>query len=112
MITIQARSTVDEHGVATLRVPSGIIPGEHEVVVVIGEAPPSGKTPIRVGLPRHDVGIIPPEHSTLRDWTGDLEQKIAKSTKQMIGLNEAAVNQSWTPAFLRFLRDLLFESGR
>jgi hypothetical protein len=66
MITIQTRVTVDEHGVATLRVPSDVVPGEHDVVVVIGEGPPSRKSPIMAGFPRHDVRINLPERSTFR----------------------------------------------
>ena len=66
MVAIQTRVTVDEYGVATLRVPSDVVPGEHEVAVVIGEAPPSRKAPIMAGFPRHDVRIELPERSTFR----------------------------------------------
>ncbi len=35
MITIQTRVTVDEQGVTTVRLPHGIAPGGHEIVLVI-----------------------------------------------------------------------------
>ena len=66
MITIQIRVTVDEQGVTTLRLPPGIAPGEHEIVLVIGEAPAARQTPIMVGFPRHDVKVDLPEGFTFR----------------------------------------------
>lgn len=64
MITIQIRVTVDEQGVTTVRLPSGIAPGEHEIV--LGEAPASRQTPIMAGFPRHDVKVDLPEGFTFR----------------------------------------------
>ena len=64
MITIQTRITVDEQGVTTLRLPPGIAPGEHEIVLVIGEVPAARQTPIMAGFPRHDVKVDLPEGFT------------------------------------------------
>jgi hypothetical protein len=66
MITIQARVTVDEQGWAMLRVPSEIAPGEHDVVVVIEQAPSVKKAPIMTGFPRHDVQVHLPADFTFR----------------------------------------------
>jgi hypothetical protein len=66
MITIQTRVTVDEQGVTTVRLPPGIAPGEHEIVLVIGEAPAARQTPIMAGFPRHDVKVDLPEGFTFR----------------------------------------------
>ena len=66
MITIQARVTVDEHGVTTLQLPPGIAPGEHEVVLVIGEAPAARQTPIMAGFPKYDVKVDLPEGFSFR----------------------------------------------
>jgi hypothetical protein len=57
MIAIQTRVTVDEQGLAMLRLPSAITPGEHDVVVVIEENPATRKVPVMVGFPRHEVQI-------------------------------------------------------
>ncbi len=66
MITIQTRVTVDENGVTTLTLPPGIAPGEHEVVLVIGEAPAARRTPIMAGFPSHDVKVDLPEGFSFR----------------------------------------------
>jgi len=66
MITIQTRVSVNEHGVTTLRLPPGIAPGEHEVVLVIGEAPAARQTPIMAGFPSHDVKVDLPEGFSFR----------------------------------------------
>jgi hypothetical protein len=66
MITVQARVTVDEHGVTTLKLPPGIAPGEHEVVLVIGDATAAKQAPIMEGFPRHDVKVDLPEGFTFR----------------------------------------------
>jgi hypothetical protein len=55
MITVRTRVTVDDNGVATLRLPPDIPPGPHEAVVVIEEALAQEQAPIREWLPRHDV---------------------------------------------------------
>ena len=52
--------------VAMLRVPSEITPGEHEVVVVIEQDPPTRKVPIMAGFPRHDVQVDLPADFTFR----------------------------------------------
>ena len=56
MITVQARVTVDEQGMATLRLPPQVTPGEHEVVVVIDEPAKSGAPLL---FSSHDVGPWP-----------------------------------------------------
>ena len=66
MITIQTRVTVDEYGVTTLRLPPGIAPSEHEVVLVIGETPAARQRPIMAGFPTHDVKVDLPEGFTFR----------------------------------------------
>jgi hypothetical protein len=66
MFTIQTQVTVDEQGVTTLRLPPGIAPGEHEVVLVIGEAQAARQTPIMAGFPRHAVQVDLPEGFTFR----------------------------------------------
>ena len=81
MITVQTRITVDDHGVATLRLPPDITPGPHEAVVVIEEAlaqnkassSTQDKTSIREWLPRHDVPwpFSPTETFRREDMYGD-----------------------------------------
>ncbi len=66
MITIRTRVTVDEQGLATLRLPADIARGQHDVVLVIGEAPVRRKTPIMAGFPRHDVRVDLREGFSLR----------------------------------------------
>jgi hypothetical protein len=66
MITIQTRVTVDEQGMATLRLPPSVTPGEHELVVVIDESPSPLKTSIMEAFPRHDVKVNLPEGFTFR----------------------------------------------
>jgi hypothetical protein len=66
MITIQTRVTVDEEGMATLRLPRDITPGVHDVVVVIGEATPARTASIMAGFPRHDVRVELPQNYTFR----------------------------------------------
>ncbi len=63
MITIQTRVSVNEHGVTTLRLPPGIAPGEHEVVLVIGEAPAARQTPIMAGFPTTTSRLTCPKAS-------------------------------------------------
>jgi hypothetical protein len=48
------------------RLPAGIVPGEHEIVLVIGETPTARQTPIMAGFPRHDVEVDLPEGFTFR----------------------------------------------
>jgi hypothetical protein len=66
MITIQTRVTVDEQGMAMLRLPLEIVPGEHDVVVVIEENPAMPKVPLIAGFPRHDVQVNLPAGFTFR----------------------------------------------
>jgi hypothetical protein len=66
MITIQTQVTVDEQGLATLRLPAEVAPGQHEVVLVIGEAPVRRRAPIMAGFPRHDVQVNLPEGFSFR----------------------------------------------
>jgi hypothetical protein len=66
MIAIQIRVTVNEQGVAMLRLPSEVAPGEHDVVVVIGENPAARRLPIMAGFPRHDVQVDLPADFTFR----------------------------------------------
>jgi hypothetical protein len=66
MITIQTRVSVDEQGVATLRMPPEVAPGDHEVVLVIEESPSPRKSSIMEGFPRHDVAIALPEGFSFR----------------------------------------------
>jgi hypothetical protein len=66
MITIQTRVAVDEQGVATLQLPAEIAPGQHDVVLVIGEAPARRKASIMDGFPRHDVRVDLPEGFSFR----------------------------------------------
>jgi hypothetical protein len=66
MITIQTRVTVDEKGLATVRLPPDVTPGPHEAVLVIEEALAQNKTPIMEGFPRHDVKVDLPEGFTFR----------------------------------------------
>jgi len=56
MRTIETIVTVDEQGMAMLRMPPDVTPGEHKVVVVIDEA-----TKLRAPLvfSSHDVGPWP-----------------------------------------------------
>ena len=56
MITIQTRATVDEQGMITLRLPAQVAPGEHELVVVVGE-PTKSRPPLVFSS--HDVGPWP-----------------------------------------------------
>ena len=73
MITVQIRVTVDDEGVATLRLPPDIAPGPHDAVLVIEEALAQDKRPIMEGFPRHDVPWPFPATETLRreDMYGD-----------------------------------------
>ena len=66
MITIQTRVTVDEKGLATVRLPPDVTPGPHEAVLVIEEALAQNKRPIMEGFPRHDVKVDLPEGFTFR----------------------------------------------
>lgn len=66
MITIQTRVTVDEQGVATLRLPAEIAPGQHDVVLVMGEAAARPKAPLMTGFPRHDIRVDLPEGFSFR----------------------------------------------
>lgn len=66
MLTIQTRVTVDDQGVATLRMPAEIAPGQHEVVLVIGETAVRPRAPIMEGFPRHDVRVDLPEGYSFR----------------------------------------------
>ncbi len=56
MRTIETVVTVDEHGMATLRMPPDVTPGEHKVVVVIDEAT-RRRAPLVFSS--HDVGPWP-----------------------------------------------------
>jgi hypothetical protein len=57
MKTIETVLTVDERGMATLRMPPDIKPGEHKVVMVIEEERKAPRKPL--SFPRHDVGPWP-----------------------------------------------------
>jgi hypothetical protein len=68
MITIQTRVTVDERGEALMKFPSGVAPGDHDVVVVIDAIQSAPKIPIMPGFPRHDVQVdLPPGHTFRRE---------------------------------------------
>lgn len=56
MRTIETVVTVDKRGVATLRMPPDVAPGEHKVVMVIEEKP-KRKAPLSFAA--HDVGPWP-----------------------------------------------------
>ena len=73
MITIQTQVTVDEQGMATLRLPPVVAPGQHDVVLVIEEARAPTKKSIRQDLPRHDVHwpFNPTETFRREDLYGD-----------------------------------------
>ncbi len=66
MITIQTRVTVDEQGVAILRLPAEIAAGQHDVVLVIGAEATRPKASIMAGFPRHDVQVNLPEGFSFR----------------------------------------------
>jgi hypothetical protein len=57
MKTIETVIKVDEHGMATLRMPPDVTPGEHKVVMVIDEELKKPKIPL--SFPRHDIGPWP-----------------------------------------------------
>ncbi len=53
MKTIETVISVDKHGMATLRMPPDVTPGEHQVVMVIDE---ELKVPnIPLSFPRHEI---------------------------------------------------------
>ncbi len=56
MRTIETIVTVDEHGMATFRMPPDVTPGERKVVVVIDEATRRRATLV---FSSHDVGAWP-----------------------------------------------------
>ncbi len=56
MRTIETVVTVDKEGLATLRLPSDVAPGEHKVVVVIEE---TTKARAPLVFSSHDVGPWP-----------------------------------------------------
>ena len=64
MRTIETIVTVDEHGMATLRMPPDVTPGDHKVVVVIDEATRRRALP---GLSSHDVGPWPEGFTASRE---------------------------------------------
>ena len=72
MRTIEMIVTVSEEGVATLKLPSDIPPGEHKAVLVLEEtAKPPAK---RLSFASHDIGPWPfgPEETFRReDMYGD-----------------------------------------
>ena len=68
MRTIETVVTVDEHGMATLRMPPDVTPGEYKVGVVIDEA-----TKVRAPLTfsSHDVGPWPEGFTASREQIYD-----------------------------------------
>ena len=71
MRTIETFVTVDEHGMATIKMPPDITPGQHKVVMVIEEIS-KPKTPLTFAA--HDIGPWPygPEETFRReDMYGD-----------------------------------------
>lgn len=56
MRTIETIVTVDEQGMATLKMPPDITPGQHKVVMVIEE---QSKRKAPLSFPQHDVGPWP-----------------------------------------------------
>lgn len=71
MRTIETVLTVDKRGVATLRMPPDVAPGEHKVVMVI-EVEPKRKAPLSFAT--HDVGpwpFDPKETFRREDMYGD-----------------------------------------
>ena len=55
MRTIQTQVTVDDQGQATLRLPTDIVPGVHDIVVMIDETPaPQPITSVN-DLPKHNI---------------------------------------------------------
>ena len=71
MRTIETIVTVDEQGMATLKMPPDITPGQHKVVMVIEEQP-KRKAPL--SFASHEVGPWPygPEETFRReDMYGD-----------------------------------------
>jgi hypothetical protein len=60
MLAVKARVTVEADGTARLRLPESVRPGEHEVVVVVGEKAverPQGS--ILDVIPTYDLGPWP-----------------------------------------------------
>ena len=66
MKTIETVISVDEHGMATLRMPPDVTPGEHKVVMVIEESPFTRPKFDMSTFPRHDVEVDLPEGFTFR----------------------------------------------
>ena len=66
MRTIETVVNVNEQGVAMLRMPPDIAPGEHKVVVVIEEDPITRPKIDMSTFPRHDVAVDLPEGFTFR----------------------------------------------
>jgi hypothetical protein len=66
MKTIETVLAVDEHGMATVRMPPDVTPGEQKVLIVI-ETTPSRKAPLTFSS--HDVGPWPfgPEETFRRE---------------------------------------------
>jgi hypothetical protein len=55
--TIETVLTVDEQGMATVRMPPDVAPGAHRVVMVIEEELKKPKIPL--SFPKHDIGPWP-----------------------------------------------------
>lgn len=71
MRTIETFVTVDEHGMATIKMPPDVTPGEHKVVMVIDEKP---RQKTKLAFAKHDIGPWPfgPEETFRReDMYGD-----------------------------------------
>jgi hypothetical protein len=59
MLAVKARVTVEADGTARLRLPESVLPGEHEVVVVLDERESASVAPRRSildGFPKDDFG--------------------------------------------------------
>jgi hypothetical protein len=64
MRTIEATARVGPDHTLTVRVPADVPPGEHRVIVVIGDGPDVAGQP--VSLPVHDAGLTPSDLSLRR----------------------------------------------
>jgi hypothetical protein len=72
MRTIEATATVTTEGTLTVQVPKDIPPGEHAVVIVLGDTAHPLKTRSPLDFPVHDSGPWPTDLSLRReDLYGD-----------------------------------------
>ncbi len=66
MRTIETTANVSPNGELSVRVPSDVEPGQHRVVIVIGDPAERSRLQPRPDLPILDLGPWPPELSLQR----------------------------------------------